>query len=325
MTVRKVDYSWDHCSITFNLILQIKRNEKFHYMTLKKPSIYIKLLFQDLTTRHATCSWQLISSPLTLQQVYGLSIPTKKLELEIRCVLLFPTFTRDFRDVPGKLIKISTFFTMRKIFPFTFKKQIFDFQGLMFGYATDETEECMPLTVTLSHKLNKKIAELRRDGTLWWARPDSKTQVNIYVLEWTSVRLIKNSSLIKMWLLFFNFTFRSLVNIDSTMVLVFLCGFTRLLSACRYLIYKDESLYGYVFMNASLYYATHYAVTKVKQITNSNAITKVCLCVVYQIKVHLPNLLENRCECLNLAWTGSSSHLNPIYWSLGVPHLVWEL
>jgi len=47
----------------------------------------------------------------------------------------------------------------------------------MFGYATDETEECMPLTVTLSHKLNKKIAELRRDGTLWWARPDSKTQV----------------------------------------------------------------------------------------------------------------------------------------------------
>lgn len=50
-------------------------------------------------------------------------------------------------------------------------------QGLMFGYATDETEECMPLTVTLSHALNKKLAELRRDGTLWWARPDSKTQV----------------------------------------------------------------------------------------------------------------------------------------------------
>lgn len=50
-------------------------------------------------------------------------------------------------------------------------------QGLMFGYATDETEECMPLTVTLSHSLNKKLAELRRDGTLWWARPDSKTQV----------------------------------------------------------------------------------------------------------------------------------------------------
>lgn len=50
-------------------------------------------------------------------------------------------------------------------------------QGLMFGYATDETEECMPLTVVLAHALNKKIADLRRDGTLWWARPDTKTQV----------------------------------------------------------------------------------------------------------------------------------------------------
>jgi len=50
-------------------------------------------------------------------------------------------------------------------------------QGLMFGYATDETEECMPLTVVLAHKLNTKLAELRRNGTFWWARPDSKTQV----------------------------------------------------------------------------------------------------------------------------------------------------
>ncbi|XP_037913594.1 S-adenosylmethionine synthase isoform X3 [Hermetia illucens] len=50
-------------------------------------------------------------------------------------------------------------------------------QGIMFGYATDETEECMPLTVALAHKLNQKIAELRREGVFWWARPDSKTQV----------------------------------------------------------------------------------------------------------------------------------------------------
>jgi len=50
-------------------------------------------------------------------------------------------------------------------------------QGLMFGYATDETEEYMPLTVILAHKLNQKMAELRRSGVLWWARPDSKTQV----------------------------------------------------------------------------------------------------------------------------------------------------
>lgn len=47
----------------------------------------------------------------------------------------------------------------------------------MFGYATDETEECMPLTIVLAHKLNAKMAELRRDGTLPWLRPDSKTQV----------------------------------------------------------------------------------------------------------------------------------------------------
>lgn len=47
----------------------------------------------------------------------------------------------------------------------------------MFGYATNETEECMPLTVVLSHQLNAKIAQLRRSGELAWARPDSKTQV----------------------------------------------------------------------------------------------------------------------------------------------------
>ena len=47
----------------------------------------------------------------------------------------------------------------------------------MFRYATDETKECMPLTLQLAHGMNKKIAELRRDGSLWWARPDIKTQV----------------------------------------------------------------------------------------------------------------------------------------------------
>lgn len=50
-------------------------------------------------------------------------------------------------------------------------------QGLMFGYATDETEECMPLTIILAHKLNIKMAELRRNKTLPWLHPDSKTQV----------------------------------------------------------------------------------------------------------------------------------------------------
>uniref|UniRef100_A0A7E4UPU3 S-adenosylmethionine synthase n=1 Tax=Panagrellus redivivus TaxID=6233 RepID=A0A7E4UPU3_PANRE len=52
-------------------------------------------------------------------------------------------------------------------------------QGIMFGYGTDETEEAMPLTLVLSHKLNAKLHELRRNGTLKWVRPDSKTQVTI--------------------------------------------------------------------------------------------------------------------------------------------------
>ncbi len=52
-------------------------------------------------------------------------------------------------------------------------------QGLMFGYATDETEECMPLTVILAHKLNRTLADGRRSGVLGWARPDSKTQVTV--------------------------------------------------------------------------------------------------------------------------------------------------
>ncbi|XP_068578137.1 S-adenosylmethionine synthase [Cebidichthys violaceus] len=53
-------------------------------------------------------------------------------------------------------------------------------QGLMFGYATDETEECMPLTIVLAHRLNSKMAELRRNGTIAWLRPDSKTQVTVH-------------------------------------------------------------------------------------------------------------------------------------------------
>lgn len=49
----------------------------------------------------------------------------------------------------------------------------------MFGYATDETEECMPLTLVLAHKLNERIEHLRRSGELKWARPDTKTQVKL--------------------------------------------------------------------------------------------------------------------------------------------------
>merc|ERR1711953_1150018 len=52
-------------------------------------------------------------------------------------------------------------------------------QGIMFGYATDETEEKMSLTLMLAHKLNIKMAELRKSGEEKWIRPDSKTQVTI--------------------------------------------------------------------------------------------------------------------------------------------------
>jgi S-adenosylmethionine synthetase len=52
-------------------------------------------------------------------------------------------------------------------------------QGIMFGYATDETEQCMPLTLQLAHDLNSKLAEKRRNGEFKWARPDAKTQVTV--------------------------------------------------------------------------------------------------------------------------------------------------
>eukprot|EP00732_Lithocolla_globosa_P002641 Lithocolla_globosa_v1_NODE_1799_length_2327_cov_31.830620.p1 type:complete len:332 gc:universal NODE_1799_length_2327_cov_31.830620:1860-865(-) len=52
-------------------------------------------------------------------------------------------------------------------------------QGIMFGYATDETPELMPLTLMLAHKLNMKMGELRRNGEMPWLRPDCKTQVTV--------------------------------------------------------------------------------------------------------------------------------------------------
>merc|ERR1712161_66219 len=58
-------------------------------------------------------------------------------------------------------------------------------QGIMFGYASDETEDFMPLTHSMATRLGKKLTDVRKNGLLWWLRPDGKTQVTIEYVQRT--------------------------------------------------------------------------------------------------------------------------------------------
>ena len=62
-------------------------------------------------------------------------------------------------------------------------------QGLMFGFATNETEELMPMAIMLAHKLTRRLSEVRKKGVLDWVRPDGKSQVTVLYEGYRPIRV----------------------------------------------------------------------------------------------------------------------------------------
>lgn len=95
-----------------------------------------------------------------------------------------PLWGIDWLTLPGSVVnKRHSSFTSSFFFSFvngTAQNVFLSFplQGLMFGYATDETEECMPLSILLAHKLTHRLKELSCSGECPWILPDSKSQVS---------------------------------------------------------------------------------------------------------------------------------------------------